>query len=254
MNAENVQGSSTSERDMRRTTACTIKWIGTETRRWGIRCMNQSSTSLLLEAQLKNSLRRDSWLPTWVTCSIPLLQQWEGVKVTMISSVTQRRKNLSRSFCRSTKKWGGHFQRKDKDAEELIEDQEEDDGEADKEEEVDEIEPNSTLHLMGRKNLSTAFYNHQVYQEMNERKQTDQVIFGPKENPQDPTQSISHKESLEDYMRSIDSLRRNELYEHTSSDCSGPCRRRGCGKLASIDGNHSCKNVKISTKQSFDPK
>ena len=166
-----------------------------------------------------------------------------------------KEKEFIKKFLSFNTEVGGHFQRKN--AEELIEDQEEDEedeGKADKEEEVDEIEPNSTLHLMGRKNLSTAFYNHQVYLEMNERKHTDQVIFGPKENPQDPTQSISHKESLEDYMRSIDSLRRNELYEHTSSDCSGPCRRRGCGKLASIDGKHSCKNVKISTKQSFNPK
>ena len=117
----------------------------------------------------------------------------------------------------------------------------EDDGEAETgqiEEKVKQISVSrSTLHLMGRKNLSTAFYTYEIYSEMEERNEIEEVIFGPKESPNDTKQTISCKESMEEYMRRVDSENRNRLYRHDSSDCSSACEKRGCGKLAVADGN-----------------
>ena len=127
---------------------------------------------------------------------------------------------------------GGHFETKAGNAEEQLID-----GEEEQEDEDEKVKTRSTMHELGRKNLSSAYYNHEVYCEMVERGNVDNVIFGPKVDPADTKRKISYKESIEAYMRDIDELRKNELYEHTSEDCSDACKKRGCGQVASVDGN-----------------
>ena len=127
---------------------------------------------------------------------------------------------------------GGHFETKAGNAEEQLID-----GEEEQEDEDEKVKTRSTMHELGRKNLSSAYYNHEVYCEMVERGNVDNVIFGPKVDPADTKRKISYKESIEAYMKAVDELRKNELYEHTSDDCSEACRKRGCGQVASVDGN-----------------
>ena len=44
-------------------------------------------------------------------------------------------------------------------------------------------------------------------------------------------------------MRRVDNLRMSELYKHGEDDCSEGCRRRGCGTVASVDGNWKVGNL-----------
>ena len=127
---------------------------------------------------------------------------------------------------------GGHFETKARMAEDEVID-----GEDNEEKKNEASKVRSTMHELGRKNLSSGYYNHEVYCEMAERCTIDSVIFGPKIDPADTKRKISYKESIEAYMKAVDELRKNELYEHTSDDCSEACRKRGCGQVASVDGN-----------------
>ena len=111
------------------------------------------------------------------------------------------------------------------------------DGDDNEDKGIEKGRKRSTMHELGRKNLSSAYYNHEVCCEMEERGHIESVIFGPKTDPNDPKHKISYKESIEEYMRVVDDLRKNELYEQTSEDCSEACKRRGCGQVASVDGN-----------------
>ena len=79
---------------------------------------------------------------------------------------------------------GGHFRRKGQDSEELIEEEEEEMGEAKERGEDDHgyaQAANSNMHLAHRQNLSMAFYCHEVILEMEERGHTDTTLFGPKD-------------------------------------------------------------------------
>ena len=137
-----------------------------------------------------------------------------------------------RDFLSFNPEVGGHFETKASNAkDELI------DGEEKEEKKNEERNVRSTMHELGRKNLSSAYYNHEVYCEMVERGIVGEVIFGPKVDPDDTKRKISYNESIEGFMRDIDELRKNELYEHTSADCSEACKKRGCGQVASVDGN-----------------
>ena len=127
---------------------------------------------------------------------------------------------------------GGHFEEKaSTEKKELV------DGEEKGTEEIEKSRGRSTMHELGRKNLTSAYLNHEVFCEMVERGSVESVIFGPKNDPNDPRRKISYKESVEHYMKEVDQLRRGELYSHTAEDCSDACRRRGCGKVVSVDGN-----------------
>ena len=53
-----------------------------------------------------------------------------------------------------------------------------------------------------RQKLTTAFFNHQVYQEMNERGQIASEIFGPKID-HDSGLKVGFKKSLEQYMEKV---------------------------------------------------
>ena len=74
---------------------------------------------------------------------------------------------------------------------------------------------------------------------MMERGHENDFTFGPKASDDNPQESLDFKESLEEYMRQIDQLRRNELYVH---ECSTYCREKGCGRVATIDGNSFERN------------
>ena len=94
----------------------------------------------------------------------------------------------------------------------------------------------SLMHELSRKALSAGYYNHQVYHEMVDRDIVGEEIFGPKIDPSDPRRKLSYKDTLEAFMKRTDEKRRNELYEHTPTDCSIACRKRGCGQVATCDG------------------
>ena len=135
-------------------------------------------------------------------------------------------------------KVGGHFETKEEEHSiEAVDDEDDDNLETQEEQEKEDEEGTmvrSSMHELHRKTLQTGFYNHQVKNELHERGHINEWTFGPKENPQDPLSKISYKESLESYMTKVDQLRREEIYEHI---CSPDCRRRGCGKVAVMDGN-----------------
>ena len=127
--------------------------------------------------------------------------------------------------------------------EEVDSEDEEVEGEKEKEEEQDKLAERSetiersSMHQLMKFNLRAAYFNHEVFEEMVERGHVESEIFGPYQDPTNPSQKISFKQSVDAYMRKIDNLRRNELYKHTAEDCSEACRRRGDGKVASVDGN-----------------
>ena len=69
-----------------------------------------------------------------------------------------------------------------------------------------------------------------------ERNEAEQITFGPKED--EFGKKMNFKDSLEDYMKTVNTRRKDELYTHTEDDCSKICRERGCGRLATIDGKN----------------
>ena len=124
---------------------------------------------------------------------------------------------------------GGHFKTRSSASDEII------DGEDKEREELDTVEEEegerSTMHLLGRRNLSAGFYNHELVCELEERGKLEEAIFGPKESPEDEKKTVTYKESIEDFMREIDDLRREELYSHNDAECPDGCRLRGCGQV-----------------------
>ena len=101
----------------------------------------------------------------------------------------------------------------------------------------DETEPeNSQMHELSRKSLSQGFFNYQVKEEMKEREVTEDFTFGPKVNPENSKETITYKQSIDDFMQEVDKLRTEELYSHKEIDCSIDCKKRGCGNVASVDG------------------
>ena len=94
----------------------------------------------------------------------------------------------------------------DKEVEEEEEEEKEEDG-AERGEELEKEEDGavggrSSMHKLFRQKLTTAFFNHQVYQEMNERGQIASEIFGPKID-HDSGLKVAFKKSLEQYMEKV---------------------------------------------------
>ena len=125
---------------------------------------------------------------------------------------------------------GGHFKTRSSASDEIIDGEDKDAEQVDTEEEEEEGE-RSTMHLLGRRNLSSGFYNHELVCELAERGRLEEAIFGPKESPEDENKTVTYKESIEDFMREIDDLRREELYSHNAAECPDGCRLRGCGQV-----------------------
>ena len=128
---------------------------------------------------------------------------------------------------------GGHFQTRMKSCEDIIND-EDNDGEEVDTAKVDEDKERSTMHFLGRKNLSSGFYNHELICELQERGKLQEACFGPKVDPEDDQQTISYKASVEQFMRQVEEKRKEELYSHTPDECSQGCRARGCGQVKTI--------------------
>ena len=122
---------------------------------------------------------------------------------------------------------GGHFQRRLANSDDIFD--EEDAAELSEEPQKDNCPEKSTMHLLGRKNLSTGFYNHELICELEERGQLQNSFFGPKADPKDESKSISYKASIEQMMKEIETVRREELYTH--KECAEACRSRGCGQV-----------------------
>ena len=94
----------------------------------------------------------------------------------------------------------------DKEVEEEEKEEKEEDG-AERGEELEKEEDGavggrSSMHKLFRQKLTTAFFNHQVYQEMNERGQIASEIFGPKID-HDSGLKVGFKKSLEQYMEKV---------------------------------------------------
>ena len=92
------------------------------------------------------------------------------------------------------------------DEEEEEEEEKEEDG-AERGEELEKEEDGavggrSSMHKLFRQKLTTAFFNHQVYQEMNERGQIASEIFGPKID-HDSGLKVGFKKSLEQYIEKV---------------------------------------------------
>ena len=140
---------------------------------------------------------------------------------------------------------GHHFQSKVKIAEsEMIggkngddhleeeEEEERDDDEGEEEDQEkqeqrkDSSPVRSSMHQLMKFNLRAAYFGHEIYSEMVERGHVESEIFGPYRDPNNPSVKISHKQSVDAYMRKIDNLRRNELYKHGQEDYSEACRSR----------------------------
>ena len=77
---------------------------------------------------------------------------------------------------------GGHFKTRSSASDEIIDGEDKDAEQVDTEEEEEEGE-RSTMHLLGRRNLSSGFYNHEMVCELAERGRLEEAIFGPKESP-----------------------------------------------------------------------
>ena len=93
----------------------------------------------------------------------------------------------------------------EEDEEEEEEEKEEDGAERGEELEKEEdgaVGGRSSMHKLFRQKLTTAFFNHQVYQEMNERGQIASEIFGPKID-HDSGLKVGFKKSLEQYMEKV---------------------------------------------------
>ena len=85
---------------------------------------------------------------------------------------------------------------------------------------VTESEGNSTfngMHELHQKSLSSAVYNHEVFEELRERDKLAKITFGPKVNHEKVR--ISNKESMETILQKVDNWRTDEIYEH--SVCTG---------------------------------
>ena len=139
------------------------------------------------------------------------------------------RQKFFEQFISANPKTGGHFQRKLSNSEDIFDEFDEDAAELLEEPQKENCPQRSTMHLLGRKNLSTGFYNNELISELEERGQLQTSFFGPKEDPKDEKQEISYKASMEEMMREIETVRREELYAH--KECAEECRSRGCGQV-----------------------
>lgn len=81
------------------------------------------------------------------------------------------------------------------------------------------------LPSMTRKNVSSAYFNGELWNELLEKNLTS-------------TFKISNTSTRESVMRELDSMRKQELYPHP--DCTDECKKKGCENLRVID---SCWKV-----------
>ena len=108
-------------------------------------------------------------------------------------------------FCQSIPRTDDKEVEEEEDEEEDEEEEEEDGAERGEELEKEEdgaVGGRSSMHKLFRQKLTTAFFNHQVYQEMNERGQIASEIFGPKID-HDSGLKVGFKKSLEQYMEKV---------------------------------------------------
>ena len=73
------------------------------------------------------------------------------------------------------------------------------------------------MHELHQKSLSSAVYNHQVFEELRERKKISKLTLVTKLNQEKVR--ITFKESIETFLNKVDAWRTDELYEHTV--CAG---------------------------------
>ena len=98
-------------------------------------------------------------------------------------------------------------------------------------EEEEEVE--TKMHEIKRKSVTAGLFNYLILDEIKERNEIENTIFGPKIDPQDNKKKVSYKDSVNNYMKQVDEKRKGEIYQH---ECSENCKKRGCGKVSSIDG------------------
>ena len=66
------------------------------------------------------------------------------------------------------------------------------------------------MHELHRKSLSSAVYNHEIFEELKERGKVSTVTFGPKETHQKA--HLSFKETVESFLKKVDERRTEEQY------------------------------------------
>ena len=90
---------------------------------------------------------------------------------------------------------GGRFKNGSSASDEIINGEDKDAEELDTAEE--EEGERSTMHLLGRRNLSSGINNHELVCELKEKGKLEEAIFGPKESPEDEKKTVTFKESIE---------------------------------------------------------
>ena len=68
---------------------------------------------------------------------------------------------------------------------------------------------------LDRRTVSSAFYWHEIEEELRKRELLAWTFTGKKD------------ENLDAVMKHVDVLRCGELYSHTEEDCSDDCKKRG---------------------------
>ena len=115
------------------------------------------------------------------TCTSTLRQAKAVQRVTTCSTVGRKSTDSLRSLSLQIQIQGGHFKNRSSASDEIIIGEDKDTEELDTAEE--EEGERSTMHLLGRRNLSAGFYNHELVCELEERGKLEEAIFGPKESP-----------------------------------------------------------------------
>lgn len=117
-----------------------------------------------------------------------------------------------RPFHRDTKE-GGEEEEEDEEedeeeeegVEEELDDQDDESGKEEDEEEkaIDSTPSASTLHELSRQKLTSAYFTHEVYSEMEERGHIESEIFGPQTDAERPDLKVSFKQSMLAYMEKV---------------------------------------------------
>ena len=89
--------------------------------------------------------------------------------------------------------------------EEELDDQDDESGKEEDEEEkaIDSTPSASTLHELSRQKLTSAYFIHEVYSEMEERGHIESEIFGPQTDAERPDLKVSFKQSMLAYMEKV---------------------------------------------------
>ena len=138
-----------------------------------------------------------------------------------------------KDFLETNPEVGGHFRKhfSEDENEDFFDENNEDVGFLEKQKTTE----SSRMWELKRKNLSQAYFNRQIQLELKERK-IESKGFGPKMASSNTQEKKTYKQTVNEFMKEVDELRKEEIYPHNEEDCSSECKKRGCGFVVSVDG------------------